>query len=139
MDIRAQAIPPIGLALSGVMILAILFLMKIEKVPLKKDILIGALRTIGQLLLVGTLLQYVFQAHQWYWVTGVFIDDGIGGRLHRISRREARQTVFAFSAPGFIFTPEHRDNPVLRYPSYRCGSSLVSPSIFNPTGGDDYR
>lgn len=70
---EVKAISLSGLTLGAFLILVVLVLMHLEKIPLKKDLVIGALRTVGQLALVGYLLEFIFQVNQWAWVLGLLV------------------------------------------------------------------
>lgn len=58
-----------GLGLMGVSVI----LMLSNRIPLGQDMVIATGRTIGQLLLVGYVLQFIFQANNWPWVMGYLL------------------------------------------------------------------
>jgi putative ABC transport system permease protein len=68
-----QEISPMGLLLALVLMGIAIALMAWEGVPLKKELVIATIRTIGQLLLVGIILETVFQTRHWAWVLGYLL------------------------------------------------------------------
>ena len=56
------------LALAAGLILIAAGLSRWQRVGLARDVIIGGVRTVLQLFLVGYVLIYVFELNQWYWV-----------------------------------------------------------------------
>jgi putative ABC transport system permease protein len=63
-----EPIKPFGLLLGFLLMVLTMVLMKLEKIPLQKDLWVGTFRTVGQLIFVGYLLEYIFYVKQWEWV-----------------------------------------------------------------------
>src|SRR5690349_1945034 len=56
------------LALAAGLVLVVAVVSLRERLGLERDLLVGAVRTIAQLYLVGVILAAVFGAARWYWV-----------------------------------------------------------------------
>lgn len=65
---HVQAISPTGLVMALVLMVISIALMAWEKVPIKKELLIATIRTMGQLLLVGIVLDTIFKTSHWAWI-----------------------------------------------------------------------
>ncbi len=68
-----QPISFMGLCLGLVLIALTIGLTRWNKLPLTKELIIGAARTMGQLFLVGAVLQAIFNTQHWYWVLGYIL------------------------------------------------------------------
>jgi putative ABC transport system permease protein len=61
------------LALALLLVLAVAAVSLRERLGLERDLLIGAIRTLVQLYLVGIILAAVFSASRWYWVLLILV------------------------------------------------------------------
>jgi putative ABC transport system permease protein len=61
------------LALALLLVIAVIVVSVMQRLGLERDLVIGAVRTIVQLYLVGLILAAVFAAATWYWVVLILI------------------------------------------------------------------
>jgi putative ABC transport system permease protein len=59
--------------LAAVLIAVVILISALQALGLERDLLVGTVRAIAQLYLVGIILAAVFSAGQWYWVVLVLI------------------------------------------------------------------
>lgn len=62
------ALTPLDLAIASVLILLLAAVSMLLQLGIGKQLIIAALRTTVQLLLIGYVLKTLFSYHQWYWV-----------------------------------------------------------------------
>ncbi len=58
----------IELLMSALLMGVVFALDRVEKIGIGRDLLVGAIRCFVQLMVVGYVLQAIFNAHRWYWV-----------------------------------------------------------------------
>ncbi len=84
----------IELAVSALLMVIALFLSRLKKAGLEKDLLTGTLRCFAQLMAIGYILKIIFDANRWYWVLLVLaVMITVAG--FEAVRRDKKQT------PGF--------------------------------------
>lgn len=65
---RYAQINPEQLAIALVLVVLTLILIRIERLEIEKDLIIGTIRAFIQLMAVGYILEAVFDANKWYWI-----------------------------------------------------------------------
>ena len=61
------------LALASLLVVVVIAVSVLQRLGLERDLVIGAVRTIVQLYLVGLILAAVFAAATWYWVVLILV------------------------------------------------------------------
>src|SRR6266576_3852506 len=61
------------LALASLLVVVVIAVSVMQRLGLERDLVIGAVRTIVQLYLVGLILTAVFAAATWYWVVLILV------------------------------------------------------------------